>query len=114
MYYLNKGIITLDEKTITLEWYEKLEKWNEIINNTSINKNDTFMNDTNTLKKIEILKLGFGTCQIGGPTKFGKKQIEWVIKKKDSLEAIKIAISKGINFTLIQPTYMDMGNLKNY
>ena len=38
LHYLNKGIITLDEKTITLEWYEKLEKWNEIINNTSINK----------------------------------------------------------------------------
>ena len=38
LYYLNKKIISLDEKTITLEWYEKLEKWNEIINKTSINK----------------------------------------------------------------------------
>ncbi len=38
LYYLNKKIISLDEKTITLEWYEKLEKWNEIINKMSINK----------------------------------------------------------------------------
>ncbi len=58
------------------------------------------MKDTNSLKKkFKILKLGFGTCQIGGPTKFGKKQIGMGIqKKKDSLEAIKIAIEKGINF----------------
>ena len=58
------------------------------------------MKNTNTLKKkFKIIKLGFGTCQIGGPTKFGKKQVGMGNqKKKDSLEAIKIAISKGINF----------------
>ncbi len=50
-------------------------------------------------KKFTILKLGFGTCQIGGPTKFGKKQIGMgAQKRKDSIEAIKIAIAKGINF----------------
>ena len=34
------------------------------------------MNDTNTLKKIEILKLGFGTCQIGGQANLAKSKSE--------------------------------------
>ncbi len=33
---LNKGFIDKDTKTITLEWYKELVKWNKIINETSL------------------------------------------------------------------------------
>jgi nucleoside-diphosphate-sugar epimerase len=36
---LEKKSIDLDEETITLDWYEKLEKWNEIINRTKLKNN---------------------------------------------------------------------------
>lgn len=50
-------------------------------------------------KKFEVLKLGFGTCQLGGPTKLANKQIGMGSqKKKDSVQAIQTAINKGINF----------------
>ncbi len=35
--YLNKGKIDLVDNTITLDWYETLEKWNNIIKNININ-----------------------------------------------------------------------------
>lgn len=43
LYYLNKKIISLDEKTITLDWYEKLEKWNKTINQISLNNKIVYL-----------------------------------------------------------------------
>ena len=58
------------------------------------NKNRNYL-----IKNIPVCKLGFGTCQIGGPAKLGDKIIGMGNqKKRDSIEAIKVALNKGINF----------------
>jgi len=50
-------------------------------------------------KNFKILKLGFGCCQIGGPTQLGNKHIGMGTQtKNNSIEAIKCAINHGINF----------------
>ncbi len=38
LYYLKKGKIDLTPSTITLDWYQKLEHWNKIINKVAIGK----------------------------------------------------------------------------
>jgi len=51
-----------------------------------------------TLNK-NISRLGFGTCQIGGPTIFGGKQIGMgKSDKKEAINSINFAVENGINF----------------
>jgi len=58
-----------------------------------------YNNKNYLIKNIPVCKLGFGTCQIGGPAKLGKKIIGMGNqKKKDSIEALSTALDKGINF----------------
>ena len=49
--------------------------------------------------KKKFIKLGFGTCQLGGVTKIGNKHIGMGIQREnDSIKALNLAYKNGIKF----------------